>query len=151
MLPTPLFDKIIVLRDPTETHAGALELSAAAQVLKVTGTILATGEGRLCPNSPSLPCLRQTLKVTDVDHEKLSITVESQKGEGFVKVTEFDQYERHRCHVEPLRVKVGDRVFFSPFTTCVFNHEGRELLIMSEDDVLLVLPPPVGGAPGAKE
>lgn len=145
-IPRPMFSKIVVRRDPSETMNGSLEIPKESQILKCTGTVLAVGEGRLCAGVPPLPCLKQTLKVTDVDHEALSINVEPEGGR-FIKVAEFDQYQRHRCHVEPLRVRVMDRIFFSPFACTGFEHDGESLLIMDEDDVLAVLSSEASGAP----
>jgi chaperonin GroES len=37
------------------------------------------------------------------------------------------------------QVKVGDRVLFSSYSGNEINHEGKEYLIMTEDDVLAVV------------
>jgi chaperonin GroES len=39
----------------------------------------------------------------------------------------------------PFQVKVGDRVLFSSYAGNEITHEGKELLIMTEDDVLAVV------------
>jgi chaperonin GroES len=39
----------------------------------------------------------------------------------------------------PFQVKVGDRVLFTSYAGNEINHEGKEYLIMSEDDILAVV------------
>jgi chaperonin GroES len=105
--PTPLFSKILVRRDPSETHQGKIELAESQRELKTTGEVVATGEGRLCPSFPT----------GSFDHDNPNF----------------------RCHVEPLRVRLGQRVLFSNYVQTSIVHEGEVLLVMDEDDVLCIL------------
>lgn len=52
-----------------------------------------------------------------------------------------------------LQVRAGDRITFSPFVTGSVRHEGEELLVMKEEDVICInsraespLQPPEGSA-----
>lgn len=42
-------------------------------------------------------------------------------------------------HLTPLTVKKGDRVIFSSYAGTEIKLEGRELLVMSEDEVLAII------------
>ena len=42
-------------------------------------------------------------------------------------------------NVHPLEVKVGDRVLYGKYTGSEITHQGEELLIMKEEDVLAIV------------
>lgn len=102
---TPLYDQIVVERDPVqETTEAGIILTAGCKEPPNTGTVLAVGEGRLCTS------LAGPL--------------------GF-------------AHVEPLRVKVGDRIVFQSYAGSELQEGAskRLLVLMSEDDVMAILTP----------
>lgn len=97
----PLYDKLIVRRDKAAEKIGNIFISDNAKEAPSTGTVLATGEGRLCP------------------------TLFGANG---------------LCHVEPLRVKVGDRIIFQSYAGSEVSYNGEPVLLMQEDDVITVVP-----------
>jgi chaperonin GroES len=44
-----------------------------------------------------------------------------------------------RGEVRPLDVKVGDTVLFGQYAGSKIKHEGEELLVMSEDDIMAIM------------
>ncbi len=44
-----------------------------------------------------------------------------------------------RGEVRPLDVKVGDTVLFGQYSGSKIKHEGEELLVMSEDDIMAIM------------
>ncbi len=41
--------------------------------------------------------------------------------------------------VRPMNVKVGDKVLFGQYAGSKIKHDGQELLVMSEDDIMAVI------------
>jgi chaperonin GroES len=108
----PLFDKILVRRDSAQQQTEAgIIIPDAAKEVPNSGIVVATGEGRLCFG---------VLGWRDADNNPVP---------------------SYRAHVEPLRVKAGDRVLFHTYAgTEVQDKETKDtLLLMCEDDVLGVL------------
>ena len=111
----PLYDKLVIRRDETaKTTAEGIHLADNALRPMSTGTIVAAGEGRLCPH--------------------------------IIGYTDPASGEAIRCHVEPLRVKVGDRVLFGSLAGSEIEMplagdptRSEKVLVMSEDEILLVL------------
>lgn len=109
----PMFDRLLILRDEAVKFVGGIELPAGAVDIPNTGTVVATGEGRLCP----------TLSGLQFEHES---------GRGVATMN---------CHVEPLRIKVGDRVLFQAYAGTVVKDPstGQPLILCVEDDILALL------------
>ena len=67
-------------------------------------------------------------------------------GEGRLIVS-LPSEPRGRCHVEPLRVKEGDHVFYSGYAAIKVSNDTdgkpETLLMFKEDDIIAILPPPV--------
>lgn len=115
---TPMFDRIIVRRDEVakQTEAGIIITdNTREKEAPNSGIVLSVGEGRLCP-------------------EMQSAYFEHEGGKGYVT---------KGCHVEPLRVKVGDHILFNSYagTAIVDPKTDETLLLMQEDDVLAVINP----------
>lgn len=110
----PLYDRVLVQRDVTPEQLGGIHIPQNQRKPCNTGTIVAVGEGRLCPTLPSA-----SQNVGDIT-ETLS------------------------CHVEPLRVKVGDRIIFNEYAgneVAYKNAAGADctVLIMSEDEIICLI------------
>lgn len=62
-------------------------------------------------------------------------------GEGRLCTTIKSSYSQNECHVEPLRVKLGDRIVFQSYagTDIADIITGKSLLLMREDDVLAII------------
>lgn len=95
----PLYDHILILPDkPAETHgASGIVIPEVHRNPVPMGTVVAVGEGHLCTH--------------------LWYT-----GPG---INRIDDANKVRCHVEPLRVKVGDRVLYS-------KHSGTEVRLSAD-------------------
>jgi len=81
----------------------------------------------------------------DAAKEPPNIGVVVECGEGRL-CTNIDYFEAEsstkiRCHVEPLRVSVGNRVMFQSYagTEIMDRASGKILLLMKEDDVLAII------------
>lgn len=110
---TPLYDRLIVKRDETVKQVGSIILAENAKEPPNVGTVVSVGEGRLCPAAV----------ITGG-------SVDGQTPRPF-------SYER--CHVEPLRVKAGDRVLFQSYAGSEISVNGNILLLLSEDDILAII------------
>jgi len=77
--------------------------------MQFTGTIIAVGEGRLCPSIA-----------------------------GLYQKDDADNYCCIHAHVEPLRLKVSDRVMFHSYAGTQFNNptNGESYVLCKEDDVI---------------
>lgn len=107
---TPMYDRLLVRRDdPEAVSEGGIVIPEAARSRMNTGTVLRVGIGRLFIHAPVY----------------------------------FDDSEGvtpgYRAHMEPLRVKVGDKILFSSYagTEVVLNKEPQ--LLLKEDEVLAVI------------
>ncbi len=118
----PMFDRIIVVRDAAQSKVGALFIPNEAKEAPNIGTVLAVGEGRLCN------------------------TVQA----GYTVVE--DTYITTGVYIQPLRVRVGDRVLFQSYAGTEIKNpiSGDTVLVMTEDDVLCVIDqPPTPSEPPA--
>jgi co-chaperonin GroES (HSP10) len=94
----PLYDHILILPDkPAETHGDSgIVIPEVHRNPVPMGVVVATGEGHLCT------AMYGRLFYTEMGERKPLPN------------------DMPRCHVEPLRIKVGDRVLYS-------KHSGTEL------------------------
>jgi co-chaperonin GroES (HSP10) len=116
---TPLFSRIVVVRDLLSRKQGAIELpeSMANKPLN-TGTVVAVGEGYLCQHI--------------LADNRLVAEGHGEVGRGPV-----------RCHIEPLRTKLGDRVVFAEyagneveFKINPTDESGQRVLVMDESEII---------------
>lgn len=109
-----MFDRIIVLRDRPEDKKGAIFIPNEAKEAPNIGTVIAVGEGRLCDTI--------------------------QKG----YYVAGDVYQTTGVFVEPLRLRVGDRVLFQSYAGTEIKNPltGDTVLVMTEDDVLCTITEP---------
>ncbi len=109
-----MFDRIIVLRDRPEDKKGAIFIPNEAKEAPNIGTVIAVGEGRLCDT------VQNGYHVVD------------------------DVYKTTGVFVEPLRLRVGDRVLFQSYAGTEIKNPltGDTVLVMTEDDVLCTITEP---------
>lgn len=112
----PMFDRVLVLPDPVITQIGGVMLPNQSQTQRSTGRVIAVGEGRLC------------------------IQAAGYWGRA------GDPAGTPKCHVEPLRVRVGDHVFYNNYSGVGIQDdpevEGQKpinYLLIQEDDILCIL------------
>lgn len=91
-LPRPLFDKLLVLRDPSDTQsAGGIQIPEQNRTLKMTGTVVAAGEGRLSTFVPDAVLRPLIVKVGDrVFFNPFNVTPFTHEGVEYLIMAEDD-------------------------------------------------------------